>query len=94
MCALCNVLLSDHWAEQGESRRARTLRTQFLGRVLGHFGLSLHEWAGAVYVVSDRKGSTLVVQDIGSLWSSAQALLGRPLDPLDPALLDALAPRG
>jgi hypothetical protein len=86
--------MSSHWAEQGESRRARTLRTQFLRRLLRHFGLTLDEWAGSVYVVSDRKGNTSVVQDIGALWSTAQTLLGRPLDPLDPALLESLAPRG
>jgi hypothetical protein len=91
MCALCNVLVSTHWAEAGESRRARVLRTQLLRRLLAHFGLSLDEWAGSVYVLSDRKGSTELVRDIGSLWSSAQKLAGRPLDPLDPALLESLA---
>jgi hypothetical protein len=92
MCALCNVLMSSHWAEQGESRRARILRTRFLRRLLGHFGLQLDEWAGSVYVLSDRKGNTSVVQDIGTLWITAEALAGRPLDPLDPALLESLAP--
>jgi hypothetical protein len=91
MCALCNVLLSTHWAEQGESRRDRVLRTRFLQRLLAHFGLSLSEWAGSVYLLSDRKGSTAVVQDIGALWSTAQRLAGRPLDPLDPDLLASLA---
>jgi hypothetical protein len=92
MCALCNVLVSTHWAEQGESRRARVLRTRFLQRLLDHFGLSLGEWAGSVYILSDRKGSTAVVQDIGTLWSTAERLARRPLDPLDPALLESLAP--
>lgn len=94
MCALCNVLTSTHWAEQGESRRARVLRTRFLERLLDHFGLSLSEWAGSVYILSDRKGSTAVVQDIGALWSTAERLARRPLDPLDPALLDSLASVG
>jgi hypothetical protein len=91
MCALCNVLVSGHWAEQGESRRARMLRTRFLRRLVAHFGLSLDEWAGTMYVLSDRKGRTAVVRDIGSLWLSAETLAGRPLDPLDPGLLEALA---
>jgi hypothetical protein len=94
MCALCNVLMSSHWAEQGDSRRARVLRTRLLRRVLAHFGLQLDEWAGSVYVLSDRKGNSTVVQDIGTLWVSAQALAGRPLDPLDPALLESLAAVG
>jgi hypothetical protein len=94
MCALCNVLMSSHWAEQGDSRRARVLRTRFLQRLLAHFGLSLDEWAGSVYVLSNRKGNTSIVHDIGTLWISAQALVGRPLDPLDPDLLESLAPVG
>ncbi len=90
MCALCSVLMSSHWAEQGESRRSRSLRTRMLRLVLAHFGLSLDEWAGSVYILSDRKGNTSVVQDIGALWSTAESLHGRPLDPLDPALLESL----
>jgi hypothetical protein len=91
MCGLCGVLLSEHWAEEGEARRARVLRTGLLNRVLGHFGLRLDDWAGRVYVLRDRTGRTAVVTDLGSLWVEAERLLGRPLDPLDPALVDALA---
>jgi hypothetical protein len=94
MCALCNVLMSSHWAEKGDSRRERILRTRFLQRLVAHFGLELVEWAGSVYVLSDRKGNSSVVQDIGTLWVTAQALAGRPLDPLEPALLEWLSPVG
>ncbi len=65
-------------------------RAALLNRVLGHFGLSLHDWSGAVYVLRDRKGSSTVVQDLGAVWSEAERLLGRPLDPLDAALLAEL----
>ena len=90
MCGLCGVLLSEHWAEEEGGRRARVFRVALLNRVLSHYGLELSDWAGSVYTLRDRKGSSAVVTDIGSLWSEAEKLAGRRLDPLDPALLAAL----
>ena len=87
MCALCGVLLSDHWAEEGGGRRARVFRVALVNRVLAHYGLELGDWAGSVYVLRDRKGHSAVVSDVGMLWSEAERLAGRPLDPLDPELL-------
>ncbi len=91
MCALCGVILNDHWAEQDGGRRARAFRVALLDRVLDHFGLSLRDWAGGVYVLSDRKGGSAVVQDVGAVWSEAERLLGRPLDPLDEGLVAELS---
>jgi hypothetical protein len=59
--------------------------------VLAHFGLRLSDWSGRVYLLSDRKGRSVVVSDLGVLWVEAERLAGRPLDPLDPALVAALA---
>ncbi len=86
MCALCGVLLKEHWAEDG-GRRARVERTALLARVLGYYGLELGDWAGRLYVLRDRKGRSAVVEEIGTLWIEAERLAGRTLDPLDPALL-------
>ena len=90
MCALCGVLLSDHWAESGGGRRARALRVGLVNRVLAHYGLQLDDWAGRTYVLRDRKGSSAVVDNLGVLWSAAALLAGRPLDPLDPELVRSL----
>ena len=90
MCALCGVLLSDHWAEREGGRRSRFVRMRLLNRVLGHYGLRLDEWAGSVYVLRDRTGRTAVVDNVGAIWAEAARLLGRPLDPLDPELVAAL----
>jgi hypothetical protein len=90
MCALCGVLLNDHWAEQEGGRRGRTFRVGLVNRVLDHFGLELDDWAGRVYVLRDRKGRAAVVDNIGVLWTQAAVFAGRPLDPLDPELVRAL----
>jgi hypothetical protein len=90
MCALCGALLTSHWAESGSGRRERIFRARLVGRVLAHFGLELTDWAGRVYLVHDRKGKTAVVDDLGGLWTAAERLAGRPLDPLDPALVASL----
>jgi len=95
MCALCGVLLEQHWAEQDPAeqragRRARVFRVKLANRVLGHFGLRLDDWSGRMYVLSDRKGRTTVVENLGVLWVEAERLAGRPLDPLDPALVASL----
>jgi hypothetical protein len=88
MCSLCGVLASEHWAET-DGRRGRIFRAVLLGRVLGHFGLDLYEWGGR-YVVRDRKGSSVVVDDLPAVWLAAERLVGRTLDPLDPALVASL----
>jgi hypothetical protein len=90
MCALCGVLLNEHWAEQEGGRRARVVRARLVNRVLAHFGLRLDDWAGRVYVLRDSKGRSVVVSDLGALWLEAERLAGRPLDPLDPELVRAL----
>jgi hypothetical protein len=90
MCGLCGVLMNDHWAEEGGGRRVRGFRVSLLNRILDHYGLELSDWAGSVYTLRDRKGRAAVVSDIGMLWTEAENLAGRRLDPLDPALLAAL----
>jgi hypothetical protein len=90
MCALCGVLLEEHWAEQDGGRRARTFRVKLANRVLDHFGLRLDDWGGRVYVLRDRKGRSAVVANLGVLWVEAERLAGRALDPLDPELVHAL----
>jgi hypothetical protein len=90
MCALCGVLLTSHWAERESGRRERVFRVRLLNRVLAHYGLALGDWSSRVYVLRDRKGKAVVVGDLGGLWTAAEVLAGRPLDPLDPELVAAL----
>ena len=41
--------------------------------------MRLDDWHSRSYVLSDRKGKTAIVQDLGALWPTAQQLAGRPL---------------
>jgi hypothetical protein len=91
MCVLCGVLLNEHWAEQEGGRRGRVFRGRLINRVLDTYGLRLDDWSGRVWVLRDRKGRAAVVADLSGVWVEAERLAGRALDPLDPALLDALA---
>lgn len=71
-------------------RRERLRRAAATSAALAHYGLRLDEWSGARYVLRDGKGRSEVVGDLGGVWAAAERLLGRPADPLDPALLGRL----
>jgi hypothetical protein len=91
MCVLCGVLLNDHWAEQEGGRRGRVFRVRLLNRVLDVYGLRLDDMSGRVWVLRDRKGRSVVVDNLGAVWVEAERLAGSPLDPLDPDLVAALS---
>jgi hypothetical protein len=83
-------MAKEHWAQAGDGARAHAFKAAALGPVLAYHGLSVSAWSGGLYVVSDKKGGTAVVGDLGALWVEAERLAGAPLDPLDPGLLAAL----
>ena len=92
MCPLCGALLAEHWSDPDGPAvwRGRMLRTRIVRRVLESFGVTLSDWGGTAYVLHDGKGRAEVVHDLTTLWTEAERLAGRPLDPLDPALVAAL----
>ena len=105
MCAFCAMMAdgSTHWTEAGtdagqaaepESGRARYLgrlrRVALVNRILDHYGCEASDWANNQYVVKSRDGRTTLVAHMPQVWAAAEEIAGRPLDPLDPALLDAL----
>ena len=108
MCSLCGILGGrGHWTESASSPevfaarteactagRERQHRTRILNIVVGHYGLSVSDWAAGKSVLRSATGRTALVDNVGELWPVAERLTGRALDPLDPALLAALAPSG
>jgi hypothetical protein len=73
--------------------RQRLRRVQLARQVLAAKGLRIADWEGRRYVVSDRKGRSQIVRDLGDLWPAAEELAGDRLDPLDEQLLAHLAAR-
>ncbi len=76
---------------QRDRCRDRLHRVALTNEVLRHYGLRIQDWSGSKYLLRDRKGRTEIVQDLGSLWPATEKLPGRPLDPLGPALHEALS---
>jgi hypothetical protein len=99
VCVLCYELApEDHWSdgagggEPGEARRARHRRTRLLAAVLAPYGLTVSDpGAGPHRLVADRKGAAEVAAGLPAVWRAADRLSPRPVDALDPAVLDALA---
>ena len=108
MCGLCGILGDGtHWADgvagpdqQAASavpwlrRQARRQRVALGNQVLRAYGLQLADWQGTRFVLSNRTGTSQMVTGLGDLWQAADRMAGRPLDPLDADLLDALEARG
>lgn len=108
MCVLCGQLFTEiHWSErlldpahvsQGEGeterRRSRHVRTRLIRDVLAHYRLDVQDDLSAMnYVLDNRKGVRHVVASLAELWPAAMRMAGRPLDPLDDALLEHLRHR-
>ena len=101
MCGLCGALGGEGDWTQGvasgaaaavpwQRRRARRERIAQACRVLRPFGLSVAEWQGGAMLPRNRTGATGVVNSLLDTWPAAERMAGRPIDPLDPSLLDAL----
>ena len=105
MCVLCGeFVMSVHWTDKnsnsdstvvvGDSQRSRQRtrihRTTLSNKILKHYRLKLDDWNGSKYILSDLKGNQEVVHDLGTLWITAEKFLGRPINPLDPFLLQQI----
>ncbi|WP_276882369.1 hypothetical protein [Campylobacter cuniculorum] len=106
MCVLCGELVSNfHWSDvkfkednalvivgslAKDRMKARLKRVKILNRILEFYGLKIKEWQGSKYVLSNAKGYTIIVNDLGDLWQKAEELYKKPLDALDENLLNFL----
>ncbi len=107
MCSLCGVLGgNEHWADaiarpgvftrngdRLDRLRERQNRVRLANAALAPFALTLSDWQSTSFLLSTRTGKTEIVEDLGHLWAAAERLIGRPCDPLDPAIIDAMETR-
>ncbi len=70
-----------------ERKRARLKRVRLLNQILAFYGLKINDWQGAKFVLCDKKGQSVIVNDLGDLWGKAQKLAKKKMDALDSHLL-------
>ncbi|EJB37992.1 hypothetical protein [Helicobacter pylori] len=81
-----NVLISAN-ENARERKRARLKRVGLLNQILAFYGLKIGDWQGAKFVLCDKKGQSVIVNDLGDLWDKAQNLAKKKMDALDSHLL-------
>ncbi|GAA9740346.1 hypothetical protein VN0138_04180 [Helicobacter pylori] len=70
-----------------ERKRARLKRVGLLNQILAFYGLKMDDWQGTKFVLRDKKGQSVIVNDLGDLWDKAQNLAKKEMDALDSNLL-------
>ncbi|MGN8520844.1 hypothetical protein ACR9M3_04050 [Helicobacter pylori] len=81
-----NALISTN-ENARERKRARLKRVGLLNQILAFYGLKINDWQGAKFVLCDKKGQSVIVNDLGDLWGKAQNLAKKEMDALDSNLL-------
>ncbi|WP_121069488.1 hypothetical protein [Helicobacter pylori] len=81
-----NALISTN-ENARERKRARLKRVRLLNQILAFYGLKMDDWQGAKFVLCDKKGQSVMVNDLGDLWDKAQNLAKKEMDVLDSHLL-------
>ncbi len=81
-----NTLISTN-ENAREHKRARLKRVGLLNQILAFYGLKMDDWQGAKFVLCDKKGQSVIVNDLGDLWDKAQNLAKKEMDALDSQLL-------
>lgn len=97
MCANCGFPSSPgHWTEAGaagaagapDRLRFRFRRAQVLRSILPAYGLTAHDDGQVPGVqISTLSGNHVLASDLGEVWSAAEKLTGRVIDPLDPCFI-------
>ncbi|MGN8485852.1 hypothetical protein E5L21_01520 [Helicobacter pylori] len=81
-----NALISTN-ENARERKRARLKRVGLLNQILAFYGLKIGDWQGAKFVLCDKKGQSVIVNDLGDLWDKARNLAKKKMDALDSNLL-------
>ena len=95
MCNACgNPAVPGHWTDAGtvtpgDRLRARFHRAGVLNAILRPYGLAAHDGGSVPGIqLSTLSGAQMIVETLADVWTEAERLIGRPIDPLDPRYLD------
>ena len=100
MCEVCAIFgAGEHWSDFGRMRderfpfddiqhyRAeRRRRIALLNKLLERHGVTCEDWDGEALAVVDGIGRSKLAPTLNDVWPAVEALSGRRVDPLDPAL--------
>jgi hypothetical protein len=89
------VLGVEHWTQQLNAagpppRQARLRRAALLNDILSLYRVRVDDWQGATMAIHGPTGRTELADTLTDLWPKVEMVVGHPLDPLDPALLEHL----
>ncbi|STQ86288.1 hypothetical protein LS73_000560 [Helicobacter muridarum] len=93
MCILCGQMISSfHWSDMKEMdsqeyKRSKLKKARIISEILQFYGLYFKIWQNSKFIISDKKGKTIIVDDLGELWARVEEILGMSADPLDANLL-------
>ncbi|MGE7839194.1 hypothetical protein ACQKNX_00250 [Lysinibacillus sp. NPDC093712] len=105
MCIFCGDFIANvHWTEfkedatseiivgdlQRSRQQSRIERVQFINKILVLYQLKLTEWNGSKFILSDLKGNTSIVHDLGTLWAEVEKLNGYAIDPLSADVMEKI----
>ncbi len=100
MCGLCGVFLAEaHWTDANVGatgsgartrRHERLHRVALANRILQQHKLKLSDWNGSAYLLAGQTGQTSIVPSVAAVWSAAERMSKRPIDPLDERLIEVL----
>lgn len=96
MCEVCAVFgIGRHWTDAAARadarlpapdivryRAERRCRMALINALLARSGVTVTDWDGEAYWVSDRAGRGAIAADLNAVWRLAERLSGRSIDPL------------
>ena len=102
MCGLCGVIGPEgHWSDtsgdlvsvgKGKTRISqRSYQLGIINAFLRLNGMSVSDWQGSSYLISDGKGSTEIASHVSAIWSIVDKLNEKKFDPLDKNFLSKLS---
>lgn len=102
MCVLCGEMMSAfHWSEldfgintNDKRKKIRLKQAQIANMILAFYALELKSWQNSKFILSNKKGQSLIIDDITQLWEKASSFCAKELDILDEKLLAFLQNNG